>query len=420
MSIQVTKDLVAYEMYNSTLNPVSYLSGYNTNIVKWTKDESETRNIVRGSVSITTENGEALLGYLYPRYNPSLERYEFSVDLYEIIKTYFGNFKDGVTYDISTPVIFDSTLFQTCTCVLGILYDDDTNDSTTLECVFLRSVKQHIDRNTGHFFNYPYGDFNVQNFLLNSNKEFLNINTLKFIDNIKIFKGYPLDISFIYPEGTISNVSYNLYDKVNAGSIQFDEIGSSLTPKSIGRMIISDGVNLLPILEDNPELLEGRLRFQVRDGGGFDKCVLGVNFTIVDECGWYVKWLNRQGGYSYWLFNKKDRQVMTTKTLGTIMKDAGLLSYETDEMSIGSSMEEKIQITSQDLEDWEFNHVLDLSTSPLVYLYTGEKGSPLDGDQTNWLRIPQINNFKFTKKSEQVKYTIGFELDLPRTFTQIL
>jgi len=185
-------------------------------------------------------------------------------------------------------------------------------------------------------------------------------------------------------------------------------------------LVLSGGDGLHPLLESHPSLTEGCLQLNLTSKGG-GGTLLTTRYEIIDQCGMYVKWINRNGGWSYWLFNEKNRQTQTTKSLGTIIQNSGVLSYDGDEVSIGYTSEDKLQLTSQDLELWELDHIIDLATSPSVYLYMAPKGTAYGPEiPTNWLKIPSITNFKYTRKSEQVKYTIGFELDLPRTFTQTL
>ena len=145
-------------------------------------------------------------------------------------------------------------------------------------------------------------------------------------------------------------------------------------------------------------------------------------FDIVDECGVYIKWLNSCGGWSYWLFNKNTRNLITTKAKGTINSNAGQLGYSADEKNIGFDSDEKLQVVTQGVEKWTLEQLLDIPTSPCVYLYLKPRGvwAYENGNSDVWLKLPSISNFKYSKKAESTLYNIGFEFQLPKIYTQTL
>lgn len=417
MAVSIFQNLRATEIYENISYDVAYLAGYNSNVIKWTILDPDAV-VTKGSATVTI-NGTFSVYFenLYPQFIPEIGFYMCELDIKEIVKVFFNKTEDKTYYSTGDTIVTDDTLRLLIDATVSLdytLYDEPYTESNNTTCMVLRSVKQHLDRNTGHFFNFPDGTpEKFANFLINGKKE-----KGYFKDRIKIFNGYPMDLSFIVP-GEVSAAEYTLYDKTETFVDSYSE-GYTATD-TIGRLVMSGGDGLHPLLTAYPSTTEGFFQLLLSAHGGGNVSLLTTQYEIINQCGMYMKWWNRNGGWSYWLFNEKNRQTQTTKSLGTIIQNSGVLSYDGDEVSIGYTSEDKIQLTSQDLEQWELDHIIDLATSPSVYLYLGKKGDPVGEEiPTNWLKIPSITNFKYTRKSEQVKYTIGFELDLPRTFTQTL
>lgn len=431
MAITITQPLTKTLLTADTPTPANktfrFRSGYNKNVIKWWHDTAKT--VVSGEIWFTvTGIGTFKFQDLVPLGTA------FQFDCQQVIKMLFGQFKDDKQYVLEHYSVIDKNLFLLTDIKLVVNYSDTTNDSTEFRGYWTRAVMQHTDKlGTLQAFYEPSTVFNTANIfgaqvLMRGGDETIKpyLHRYGYGQKIRIFKGYPLDFTVI-SHRTNWLLKYNI--ETLAGDPYADaeylEYGIPVyeIDDLIRRIILSDGQNLLPVL-DYPNLKAGKLTLELNttleepEAGPSE---YGILYEIVDECGIYLKWLNARGGWSYWLFNRRNRQQFTTKTRGTILNN-NTLSYDTDEVALGVDAEEKLQLYTQHLERWALNQLLDIATSPAVFIYTLDKGTQTyaNGTEHVWLRVPQVNNFKYTIKSETDLYQVGFEFDLPRLFTQTL
>ena len=431
MAITITQPLTNTLLTADTPTPANktfrFRSGYNKNVIKWWHDTAKT--VVSGEIWFTvTGIGTFKFQDLVPLGTA------FQFDCQQVIKMLFGQFKDDKQYVLSDYAIHDGSLSLYAQVTLKVLYSDDTEDSNpNVFTYWNRAVMQHTDKlGTLQAFYEPSTLFNsaevgVAQVLMRGGDTTIKPNLARYLftQKIRVFKGYPMDFAVI-AEPTNNKLIYTV-EELNGDPYGTDEYSGSTTYYTnnewIRRIILSDGQNLLPVL-DYPNLKAGKLTLELNttleepEAGPSE---YGILYDIVDECGIYLKWLNARGGWSYWLFNRRNRQQFTTKTRGTILNN-NTLSYDTDEIALGVDAEEKLQLYTQHLERWALNQLLDIATSPAVFIYTLDKGTQTyaNGTEHVWLRVPQVNNFKYTIKSETDLYQVGFEFDLPRLFTQTL
>ena len=407
MAISIIKGFTATDTFNGASVSTSYLSAHNSIVVKWATDSGKT--IESGEIWF---NGTLKFTELIPINN------QCEFDCMEVIKTLFGLFDDATEYQVSDIVKYDANLFKLHSIRLKLNFTDTTSEYIDVDGKFLRSVRQHTDMSNGMYYYTPDGTpEKFANILLNAprKKEY-------FAQQIKIFKGYPMDISFIAPTAN-SYMQFSIYNnsQIYSGSIGVTIPVSAIdrSNKEVERVILSDGAALCDILSTYSAITKGYLQIDHRVSNvGAITNLFSFGFEIIDECGVYLKWMNRQGAWSYWLFNKNTRNIINSKSRGATMHNAGQLSYSTDEFNIGFDVDEKLQVTTQNLERWELEHIIDLSSSPCVYLYMKPKGTIAYPNA--WLKVTNITNFKYVIKKETNKFSIGFELDLPKIYTQTL
>jgi hypothetical protein len=411
MAVQIVKDLTAADIYNGASVFTDYLAGYNSTVVKWSTTTIKT--IKTGEIWF---NGTLKFVDLIPLNNVV----EF--DCYEVIKTLFGSFDDFISYQTSDTIKYDGNLFNLHSVKLVVNYTDNTSENVDITGKFTRAVRQHTDMSNGMFYFTGAGAYPpFANLLMKapSKKDF-------FTQRIRIFKGYPIDISFIGP--TANNYLVFILYNNTMGLTGYDNYtitvpSGSRTNKHVQRIILSDGLNLHSLLAAHPAITKGyfQIDHRVSNVGALTN-LYSFAFDIVDECGVYIKWLNSCGGWSYWLFNKNTRNLISTKAKGTISSNAGQLGYAADEKNIGFDSEEKLQVVTQGVEKWELEQLLDIATSPCVYLYLKPRSvwAYENGNSDVWLKLPTISNFKYSKKAESTLYNIGFEFQLPKIYTQTL
>lgn len=402
-----------------------FRAGYNSNVLKWTHNTAKT--LSRGEISINYDTQTFTFVDLVP-INSKLE-----FDLLEVIKTLFGIFDDDKTYELSNLGFHDDNLSREVFIELKCIYTDTTSETGELQGLFTRSVMQHTDLLGTLLALYEAN--NVVNLSGNGSALALmrgghktiypTIPRVDFSQKIRIFNGYPLDFSVIStPNNTI--LEHKLY---YINDIFFDETTptaiyttGSYYWKWVKRIILSDGSNIIPIIQDNLSFIDNKGKLLITLSGDEQPSSYGLEFDVVDECGVYIKWLNSCGGWSYWLFNKNTRNLITTKAKGTINSNAGQLGYSADEKNIGFDSDEKLQVVTQGVEKWTLEQLLDIPTSPCVYLYMKPRGvwAYENGNSDVWLKLPTISNFKYSKKAESTLYNVGFEFQLPKIYTQTL
>ncbi|WP_456867084.1 hypothetical protein [Galbibacter sp. BG1] len=118
------------------------------------------------------------------------------------------------------------------------------------------------------------------------------------------FEGYPFEVAMINMEGTNKTLKIK---NVTTGM----EASKTTNNLNVKRIVVSDGAYDLTtedILPLTPQ--QNRLEIYVND--------VFKNNLILDrvdaKCGVYLKWFNRNGAYSYWLFDKFFDDSITVKT----------------------------------------------------------------------------------------------------------
>ncbi len=136
------------------------------------------------------------------------------------------------------------------------------------------------------------------------------------------------------------------------------------------------------------------------------------NKNTRDECGMYVKFLNPQGAYSYWLFEKEFERQITTKSYGITR-----VNHESNTRDFDLGKSGVIELTLHTKANKEHSKLIEaIAISPEVYLYQAEKGS----GENKWIRIfdKSIKLKSVLEKREFIIHKLSFEL--PNLYTQTL
>lgn len=130
-----------------------------------------------------------------------------------------------------------------------------------------------------------------------------------------------------------------------------------------------------------------------------------------NECGTYLKFLNKKGGYSFWLFSEA-QITKSIQSYGELFNDF-LDAQETTSprLQIGKETKDIYTCTSGMLKPYENEIVADIFTSSKVFLYLN--------NANKWLEIKVTNSSVKTKdaKRENIEYTLTFEKPLNGTLT---
>ena len=181
----------------------------------------------------------------------------------------------------------------------------------------------------------------------------------------------------------------------------------------VARLVFSDG-DTTTTLEDALPLQTGfnTLNFNNKFDLLFEKV---TNFC---EDGHYFKWINRYGGWSYWLFNK-GVLTRTTKLIGSIANDFNNLEDTiSPAVSLGTNSDDVIQIVQESITEKEFTILEDILDSAKVYLFTGIAFS--QNTFNDWMEVNIKNgNFKIQDSREKNK-SLSLSIELPQRVTRTL
>lgn len=345
----------------SGVNENNFLNIYNNNVANFQFDNTDNLALANYLQITVAASGFPSAVFRVTQFTTDISDQEFTFNLKQAFKSLSGGFLDSKEpYEKITK---DSTLLRTYT-VDYFFVTTEPEDNYTEQVVYnaFKSVEQ-----IGETIEKPITD----PYLLTNN-------------NITVFKGYPFDFS-IY-----SNSSIGLTN-LNTGVFVFD--GGVST--GVNRVFLSRGRLLLDELDQETEFVNRVLG----DGGTLvdNSCVIydlepilrtGYNdlqinlgaFTpkqlkvkLIDPCsGVYLKWFNEKGSWSYWLFNSIYKDRINSKVIDVYNTDFSSVE-ETYHASLITGKEAKntIDLQYKGLDDYEFEQVKDILTSPRVELFIG-------------------------------------------------
>ena len=182
------------------------------------------------------------------------------------------------------------------------------------------------------------------------------------------------------------------------------------------------GVNTkMPIWEGYPHSTSvltstGINRILDYDGLGLPDMTYVSEF--VRNCGGvYVKWLNKQCGYSYWLFSEVFTHTKKTKKIGDIV------NHWTDRRtamskvnSLGKKSDYDLKINTNALHE-QLKELSSIEDAPEVYLYTDK--IDLDIDYSGWLKV-NVKTGSFKTLSKNTSANLKLTIELPSMYVQTL
>lgn len=367
MAIQFTKAISQNKL----------LFAYNNNIIRFNSNSAlipATAEIIGLGVSVV----------LYP--NPSGDFYfNFKDYISAIINS--DNFKDDMVVPVGywsynwTPKIYLNNAIT-----VKIIFEDTSFETIILNTKWLSA----------------YCQLDSIEVLPNNNPFILTPNNWDIKPVLKYWEGYPFDFTFYNPNPTnLSIVNENDY-----------ETGVGLQNYLFSRVVITNGFDLIPFVINN-----GVSDLALNLNGG-------INFPlsiekIIPNCNdkHYIKWINRYGGWNYWLFDR-GKKTITPKGLGEINNDFNNVEDTISQtVNIGVTSKKSISL-NDDVSEIDMMMLVDLFESPKVYLFTGEPNTI--SSFNNW---QEVNVKDKAVKIQDVKYNfinIQLEIDLPIRTTRTI
>lgn len=295
---------------------------------------------------------------------------------------------DIVVTDPAVYLFQDPKLFLDFSFTILVRLEDDTTVTQNYTWPFLKSVEQLIRK--------PYQNSELK-ILAPYEGE---------VCHLSYFEGYPFDIA-IY-----SNIDRSV-------TVKNLRTGLSLIlnlKKGVNRIFISNGENDNLGFESQLPLYLGinELEFSYNAAVAF---TLFLDKKPV-ECGHLLKFLNQEGGWSYFRFLELSTLDTKAATIQRLNADFNNLdkSYENYKIS-GKKAEQSQELQSGIITEHEKKIVEQIPTSPKVYLYTNEELQPFS--LIDFIGIEASNGtYTSANKYRQSNYNISIER--PAIYTQTL
>lgn len=220
---------------------------------------------------------------------------------------------------------------------------------------------------------------------------------------VKYWEGYPFDVC-------LYNTTPSLTLK-NTANLQQESFTMS---GACSRLFFSDGRTDVT-LEDFIALVPGNNPLLVSRQGDADVYTLTVDKA--PHCsGVYLKWLNNQGGYSYWLFENTYATDRSVKDLGELDRDFSNLADSFGRTTqIGRKAQDTLKLVAELLTPPQRNIVQNLLESPKVYLFTG---TPFGrSNYHNWVEVSVKTNSARIKNPRQELTNLTIDIELPERYT---
>lgn len=310
------------------------------------------------------------------------------------------NFEDTMNPNIQgvnpATYVYNHTpgTYITATLSLAVVMENNVTDTGTYDLAWLAGAEQ-----LGDYKRYDRSDY----FVLSPLKKDSNQHYY-----LKYWQGYPFDIS-LYT---------STYKKFNIKSASWYN-ATFLTNYLITRLVLSDGrtdVNL----ENQLLLINGinELRYM---SSLVDKST--DKFITLEKVpsrkGVYLKWLNKYGGYSYWLFEDTYSVDRNTKYTGELDRDyTNLEQMFGRSIQIGKESQDTMRVIAELLTEDERRIVEGILDSPKIYLFTGKPFAK--NGKNDWIEVTLKTTNSRIKNARQPLTNFTFDIELPQRFTQTL
>ena len=319
--------------YTKTIPSDKLCLAYNNNILEFGTDS--TLDIINAQVSI---NG--IIVVLYPHPDKS-----FYLNLKQYITTFFQS-TDNLDVDLSVIAFYDWTnkVFLNTDINITINFVDLSTETSTFNTSWLSGYLQINSR------------------AIIPNNELIVLTPQKVGSKeafLKYWTGYPFDISAYNPVVNYIYISNPAYLD-NGFPDTF----------LVTRLFFSDGFNVSLFLPDT----EFYSLYIINESTTEIYFTLNIQqLTPTCDNGFYIKWINSLGGYSYWLFENWE-QNSQYKDLGEIKNNySNLEDTLSKSIQIGKTSVNKVTATTDTINENDLSILNDLFDSPKIYQFIGTR-----------------------------------------------
>lgn len=318
-----------------------------------------------------------------------------------------NNFQDTLSTDLETNdpdsfIASSAGMYISRSVTIAITMSDNSVETTTLNNLkFIAGVEQ---LGNGGFDNFQTsGLYILSPFYRNDkNKVYL-----------KYWEGYPFDIALLYSPGSLY-----VKNQSNGLTAQFEV--NQIINSYVKRLVFSDGrvdetiENIVPIAEGYNVIRFGKTLAE--------NPTADVYLTlekVPSTCGVYFKWVNKYGGWSYWLFQSTHAIERSSKSTGSINRD--FFNRETSPtraMELGKESQDTIKVVTDLVTEDERRILEGIFDSPKIYLFTGE---PFARAEVNdWIEVTLKTSSARLRNYKQPQINFSLDFELPERYTQTL
>ena len=365
------------------------LNAYNNQVVRF-KSDTTTKTTAKAEVS-----GLGFSALLYP--NP-LGEFFFNFKEYFMGAVNTKNFADDTDFVINTADINTATYnvneghFVKGDVTIKVIFTDNTTESTTINHSILASVTQ-------------LNTFKNDKIIID-NYQFVPLipSFNKLLTNLKVWRGYPFEFTG-YASNPTNEISFRNDTYIT---------GLSIFPQSeLTAFYLTDGFNENPYLG----LEKGWNQLSMESQGIELDNKLHIFFET-EECGVYVKFLNRYGRWTYWLFDKNYFESRTSKYMGEIENDFyNINKTQSPTLQIGKISDGTIKVAAKRITP-EFDVLLeDIFDSPKIMIFNGVRGQV--STYRDWFETRlKTTSFQVKSPNKKIKnYYLEFDNPQRNTIT---
>lgn len=228
-------------------------------------------------------------------------------------------------------------------------------------------------------------------------------NEFRFLHNtnrLDYFKGYPFDVAFLTDNPDVRFNGFRILNKTNG--LIYDVNALSLI--GVYRLQLHELENLLPFA-----LGYNEIEFRALS----DNRLLNSMFIIKHDnvTSVYLKWFNSKGAWSYFQFPCVYFGTQTASNLPFLNTDTeNVQDTISNFTALGKTASQRISIKTDALNQYQISNLLDLYTSPKVYIYVREQ------DSFKEVSIPNGSVQNINTKS--VNRPLELTIELPNIYTQ--
>lgn len=296
-------------------------------------------------------------------------------------------FSDNIAVNPPSFVYPDNRLFKTISVEITVISANASTASDNLTIDYIKGAEQ--------LFPDHYQKNNIIRVLSPS------ANNIK---HLTYFEGYPFDFTIL------ANQSQN-------ATIRNTRTGATITvslTKGANRIFLSNGENDKLGFENNLPLTLGVNFLQITYGS--ENIIVAIKKEPV-RCGVYLKWLNEEGAWSYWLFEGIYTGKLSHRTNGTVNRDYDNLDETmAREIITGKTAYRELSLNTGVIEEYERKILEQIYSSAKCYMYSNLELQPFTPEDFKAVRVKDTTDEIISTKLNHHKYSV--DIQLPNKYTQ--